>query len=59
LDGTAGKVLISIWAVGGAFAVSAIVARTYKEDAMLQNEFSGSWDEWAKKVPWRLIPFIF
>ena len=58
MDGTAGKVLISIWAAGGVFAVSAIVARTYKEDAMLRNEFGG-WDEWAKKVPWKLIPFIF
>jgi len=58
LDGIAGKVLISMWAVGGVFAVSAIVARTYKEDTMLRNEFTG-WDLWAKKVPWKLIPFIY
>jgi hypothetical protein len=25
---------------------------------MLKNEFS-DWDQWAKKVPWKFIPFIY
>jgi protein-S-isoprenylcysteine O-methyltransferase Ste14 len=58
LDGTVGRALISVWAIGGIFAVSVLAARTSKEDAMLKSEFS-DWDQWARRVPWKLIPFIY
>jgi protein-S-isoprenylcysteine O-methyltransferase Ste14 len=57
LDGV-GKVLVSMWAIGGVFSVSVIAARTYKEDTMLKNEFS-DWDQWARQVRFKLIPFVF
>jgi hypothetical protein len=37
--------------------LSGLVARTYRDD-LLRKEFS-DWDQWAKEVPWRLIPFIY
>jgi len=58
LDGTVGKVLISVWAIGGVFSISVIAARTYKEDTMLKNEFS-DWDQWAQRVRFKMIPFVF
>lgn len=58
LHGTAGKVLLTIWAATCMVILSALVARTYREDALLRKEF-GDWDQWAKEVPWRLIPFIY
>ena len=58
LDGTVGKVLVSTWAIGGVFSVSVIAAMTYKEDTMLKNEFS-DWDQWARQVRFKLIPFVF
>ena len=58
LDGTVGKVLVSMWAIGGVLSVSVIAARTYKEDTMLKNEFS-DWDQWARQVRFKLIPFVF
>jgi len=58
LDGTVGRVLISMWAAGGVFAISVIAGRTNKEDTMLKNEFS-DWDHWARQVPWKLIPFVY
>jgi protein-S-isoprenylcysteine O-methyltransferase Ste14 len=58
LDGTVGKVLVSMWAISGVFSVSVTVARTYKEDTMLKNEFS-DWDQWARQVRFKLIPFVF
>ncbi len=34
-------------------------ARARQEDVMLRKEFGAQWDEWAKRTPWRVIPFIY
>ena len=57
LEGTVGKVLFTIWAAVCMLVLSGLVARTYRDD-LLRKEFS-DWDQWAKEVPWRLIPFIY
>lgn len=49
---------------GSATAFLASVAlrlfrRVYEEDKMLKNEFGDEWDEWAKKTPYRLIPYVY
>ena len=36
-----------------------LVRRTVEEDAILKKEFGGQWEEWAKRTPYRLIPYIF
>lgn len=33
--------------------------RARQEDAMLRSEFGPQWDEWAKRAPWKVIPFIY
>ncbi|RPD72570.1 hypothetical protein L226DRAFT_561774 [Lentinus tigrinus ALCF2SS1-7] len=33
--------------------------RTRAEDAMLQKKFGGEWESWAKKTPYRLVPFLY
>ncbi|KAI1791291.1 hypothetical protein LXA43DRAFT_1082758 [Ganoderma leucocontextum] len=33
--------------------------RVDEEDQLLKNEFGEEWDEWAKKTPYRLIPFVY
>ncbi|KAF7980675.1 hypothetical protein HWV62_37105 [Athelia sp. TMB] len=53
------KVLGALWAAMWVFQVGALVGRTKKEDDMLRKEFGKDWDEWAKRVPARLIPFFF
>ncbi|KAI0752499.1 hypothetical protein C8Q80DRAFT_457304 [Daedaleopsis nitida] len=35
------------------------IGRTAKEDAVLRKEFGAQWDEWAKKTPYRLIPYVY
>lgn len=57
LDDRLGQSLMSVWALGGVFVISVMIARTEKEDNMLRKEFS-EWDEWAKKVPYKLIPYV-
>ena len=36
-----------------------LCARARQEDAMLRREFGAEWDEWAKRTPWRVIPFVY
>ncbi|KDQ51236.1 hypothetical protein JAAARDRAFT_211203 [Jaapia argillacea MUCL 33604] len=33
--------------------------RTYAEDAMMRKEFGKEWDEWARRVSYRVLPGVF
>ncbi|KDR75066.1 hypothetical protein GALMADRAFT_69357 [Galerina marginata CBS 339.88] len=56
---TAGK-LIAYGYVGPVSIVTvALLARMSKEDAMLKRKFGAQWDEWARRVPYMLIPGIY
>lgn len=54
----AGRVPISI-VTALTFDIVVIFLRTGREDEMLRKEFGAEWDEWAKRTPYRLIPYIF
>ena len=56
---TAGK-LVGVF-VGLLMAISSYggIARTFKEDVVLRNTFGDEWEEWAKRTPYRLFPYIF
>ena len=34
-------------------------ARIGKEDMMLQKTFKNEWDDWAKRVPYKLVPYVY
>ena len=36
-----------------------MVGRTKQEDEMLREEFGEEWEEWAKRTPHRLIPYVW
>ena len=36
-----------------------LCARAPQEDAMLRQEFGEQWEQWAKRTPWRVVPYIF
>lgn len=56
----------SIWGVVGVswvtfYSVAALLLllRVPKEDEVLGDHFKGQWGEWAKRTPYRVIPFLF
>ncbi|EGO28751.1 hypothetical protein SERLADRAFT_359944 [Serpula lacrymans var. lacrymans S7.9] len=52
-------VLYVLW---GAFMTPACIAmngRMKKEDAMLEKAFGQEWRDWAKRVPYWMIPYIY
>lgn len=49
---------------GGCVAWAALVpallmGRVNKEDTVLRKEFGAEWEAYAKRVPYRLFPFVF
>ena len=40
------------------FALPYLVVRSPKEDATLRETFGEEWDQYAKRVPWRFIPYV-
>ena len=38
---------------------ASMMGRVAQEDAMLQKTFGDRWEEWARRTPCRLIPFIY
>lgn len=35
------------------------IVRIRKEDSVLRQEFGSKWDEWAKKTPYKMIPYLY
>ncbi|TFY80714.1 hypothetical protein EWM64_g3299 [Hericium alpestre] len=59
LDTLVGK-LVALVVAGSVTAVMTLfVPRTAIEDQMLKKEFGVQWEEWARRVPYRLVPGVF
>ena len=35
-----------------------LIRRSFAEDAMMRKEFGKEWEEWARTVPWNVLPMI-
>jgi len=55
----AGRVYAVCWCAMEAYVLSSIMARAPTEDALLKKQFGAKWDEWAARVPYRVIPGVF
>ncbi|KZT27486.1 hypothetical protein NEOLEDRAFT_1155160 [Neolentinus lepideus HHB14362 ss-1] len=54
-----GHTCAGIWGVNAAFLSFLVIYRTGKEDEMLRAQFGRKWDEWAERVSYRLVPYIY
>jgi protein-S-isoprenylcysteine O-methyltransferase Ste14 len=54
-----GPLVFLCYIVTGLIGFLVISPRLEREDAMLQKRFGLQWDEWAQKVPYRLIPGLY
>lgn len=60
LDLTAGKAVLGIYLATTLFYSEFVtLTRMSKEDEALRKRFGKEWEEWAKKVPYALIPGIY
>ena len=47
------------WAIFYVVVAVLLLLRVPKEDQVMRNQFKGQWDEWAKRTPYRVIPFVY
>jgi protein-S-isoprenylcysteine O-methyltransferase Ste14 len=36
-----------------------VISRVNTEDKVLKEQFETEWKEWSKRVPYKLIPYVF
>ncbi|KAI1789398.1 hypothetical protein LXA43DRAFT_948710 [Ganoderma leucocontextum] len=49
----------AVWALWWVSVVGGVVRRVSKEDEVLKNEFGKEWEEWAKRTPYKLVPYLY
>ncbi|CDO76866.1 hypothetical protein BN946_scf184901.g3 [Trametes cinnabarina] len=59
LDTTAGRVSVVGFVVWMVLMMVGIASRPRKEDRVLKAEFGKQWEEWAKKTPYALVPYVY
>lgn len=51
--------LFSAWVIAVVYCERSLKARSLSEDEVLKNEFGKEWVEYARRVPWRFLPFVY
>ncbi|KAF8893029.1 hypothetical protein BD779DRAFT_1670030 [Infundibulicybe gibba] len=59
LDTRMGQVFVGFLAILPAFPLVLLLLRMSKEDAALKKKFGKEWEEWARRVPYALIPGVY
>ncbi|KAF7428330.1 hypothetical protein PC9H_007551 [Pleurotus ostreatus] len=54
-----GMAAVAVFGVLMSLIISGLMKRVEKEDEMLRQKFGKQWDEWAERVPYRLIPMVY
>ena len=54
-----GFLMVSLWSVKCLFVFRGTCLRLKAEDDVLRATFGAKWEEYARKVPYRMIPFVF
>ncbi|CCM02171.1 uncharacterized protein FIBRA_04249 [Fibroporia radiculosa] len=55
----AGRAGVALYGAFFAYCTVLFVTRAPREDVLLRDQFESQWDEWAQRVPYRLIPYIY
>ena len=53
------RVFTGVWGGWWVFLISMLLSRVPAEDEIMRKEFGAEWDAWARRTPYRLIPYIY
>lgn len=56
---TGGFLMVLLWTIKCLYVFRGTSLRLKAEDDVLKRTFGPKWEEYARKVPYRMIPFIF
>ncbi|THU83672.1 hypothetical protein K435DRAFT_689136 [Dendrothele bispora CBS 962.96] len=54
-----GEVVTAIWFLLYSRIVVSLFFRVEIEDELLRKQFGKEWNEWERRVPWKLVPGIY
>ncbi|KAF9043396.1 hypothetical protein BJ165DRAFT_1484730 [Panaeolus papilionaceus] len=60
MNSTVGMLVVAAYVafiMGAAYAIT--IARMRQEDKVIQSQFGKEWEEWAKRVPYKIMPGIY
>lgn len=58
-DAPLGRVLVSLYLLDSVYTCTFLILRVKNEDLALKREYGQQWENWAKKTPYKLIPFVY
>ncbi|TFK49856.1 hypothetical protein OE88DRAFT_1662551 [Heliocybe sulcata] len=59
LNTVLGKLIVGLSLIGGLGLDYVCLFRPVNEDAAMRKQFGQQWDEWASRVPYKLIPYVY
>ena len=60
LDTLGGKALAALWFANIVWVPGTmLLSRVHTEDAILRQQWPEEWERWAKKTPYKVIPYIY
>ncbi|OSX56840.1 hypothetical protein POSPLADRAFT_1158553, partial [Postia placenta MAD-698-R-SB12] len=59
VDSIWGKAAVAAYAAVAMVWMMVLFYRPREEDRLLRERFGGQWDAWARKVPYRLVPYLY
>lgn len=52
-------IIMGLWLVVIVWTERSVASRLVWEDALLEREFGKEWHEYARRAPWRIVPFVY
>ncbi|KAJ2974535.1 hypothetical protein NUW54_g11879 [Trametes sanguinea] len=59
IDSTPAAVFVYLWKLCAPFTLVSLCRRCGTEDAQLRQHFGADWEEYQRKVPYVLVPFVY
>ena len=53
------QIFLALWAFWNILIPATLMTRIPTEDTILRKEFGWKWDAYAKRTPWRLVPYVY
>lgn len=58
-NSVASKAFTAFWVAWSLLTPALLMTRASKEDEVLRAQFGEEWEAWAKKTPYKLVPYIY
>ncbi|KAJ3519579.1 hypothetical protein NM688_g9281 [Phlebia brevispora] len=58
-DTVPGRIVVALYIFYSVASCIFLVSRVTAEDAVMKQQFGQEWEDWAKRTPYRLVPYVY